>query len=344
MIKVKKHGAIISPTSRAFEERAVLNPGILQEGRKVHLVYRAISKDHMSSLGYACLNGPTRVSERWREPFMEAKAKYESHGMEDPRITAINDQVFLTYVAHDGKNAQIAYAYGPDLFHLKRGGLIGPKLRYSLAGRLFNKNELKDDYLFFEAYYRNYSGEDVLIWEKDAVLFPEKIRGKYALTHRILPDMQIVFFKDFAELKRSTFWKEYIKELHKFVILENKYRFEERHLGGGAPPVKTKDGWLMIYHGVEESNAGRTYHAGAALFDLKNPRLLISRLPYPLFSPEKDFELKGEVDDVVFPTGTAQFGSNLYIYYGAADSDTAVASVNLDDLLDELRRYKLNRH
>ena len=343
MIKVKKYGTIISPTSRAFEERATLNPGILQEGRTVHVVYRAISKDFMSSLGYARLDGFRTVKERLGAPIMQAKAAYESHGLEDPRITKIGDMIYMTYVAHDGKNAQIAYAYGTDLFNLKRGGLIGPRLRYSLAGRLFNKKELKDDYLFFEAYYRNYSGEDVLIWEKDGVLFPEKIRGKFALTHRILPDMQIVFFKDFAELKHNGFWKDYIANMHKFVMLENKYRFEERHIGGGAPPVKTKHGWLIIYHGVEESNAGRTYHAGAALFDLKNPRLLISRLPYPLFSPEKDFELKGEVDDVVFPTGTAQFGNNLYIYYGAADSDIAVASVNLDDLLDELRRYKTNR-
>ncbi|NCN25171.1 pesticidal protein Cry7Aa [Candidatus Falkowbacteria bacterium CG10_big_fil_rev_8_21_14_0_10_37_14] len=343
MIKVKKHGVVLSPTTRFFEDRSVLNPGILQEGRSVHMVYRAINKDYMSSLGYARFNGATHLDDRLDKPFMEATAQYESHGMEDPRITQIDNEIYLIYVAHDGRNAQIAYAYGHDLFHLKRGGLIGPKIRYSAAAKLFNKKELKDDYLFFEAFYKNYAGTDVLIWEKDGVLFPEKIRGKFVLTHRILPDIQIVSCKDFSELKSTAFWKDYIKNLHKFVVLENKYRFEERHIGGGAPPIKTKHGWLMLYHGVEESNAGRIYHAAAALFDLKNPKKLISRLPYPLFSPEKDFELKGHVDSVVFPTGTAQFGDKLYIYYGAADSHIAVASVNLDDLLDELLRYKTNQ-
>ena len=343
MIKVKKYGVVISPTTRFFEDKSVLNPAILQEGKKVHMIYRAINKDYMSSFGYARLDGYKKLEERHSHPFMEAKTAYESRGVEDPRITKINDVIYLTYVAHDGKNAQIAYAYGKDLFALKRGGLIGPRIKYSAAGKLFNKTMLKDDYLFFEAFYRNYAGADVLIWEKDGVLFPEKIRGKFVLTHRILPDIQIAFFKSFDELKKQSYWKDYIKNLHKYVMLENKYRFEERHIGGGAPPIKTKAGWLVIYHGVEESNVSRVYHAAVALFDLKDPTKLVSRLPYPLFSPEKDYETKGFVDNVVFPTGTAQFGDKLYIYYGAGDKHVAVASVNLDDLLDELRRYKTNR-
>ncbi|MDD4412612.1 MAG: pesticidal protein Cry7Aa [Patescibacteria group bacterium] len=343
MIKVKKHGVVISPTTRFFEDRSVLNPGILQDGRTVHMIYRAINKEYMSALGYARFDGHRKLVERWSHPFLEASTAYESRGVEDPRITKIGDTIYVTYVAHDGKNAQICYLYGSDLFNLRRGGIIGPKIKYKDAAKLFDKKKLKDDYLFFEAYYRNYSGEDVLIWEKDGVIFPEKIRGKYVMTHRILPDIQIVAFKDFEDLKKQSFWREYLKEVHKHVMLENKYRFEERHIGGGAPPIKTKMGWLMIYHGVEESNINRVYHAAAALFDLNDPTKLISRLPYPLFSPDKSFELKGQVDSVVFPTGTAIFGDKLYIYYGAADTHIALASVNLDDLLDELRRYKTSR-
>lgn len=343
MIKVKKHGVILSPTTRKWESRAVLNPAILQDGRGLHMIYRALDRDYVSVLGYAKFKSQTCLDERWNKPFMEKDAAYESHGLEDPRVVRIDDTVYLTYVAHDGKNAQIAYAHGSDILKLKRGGIIGPKIRYAAAGRLFDKEELKDDYLFYQSFYQNYAGQDVLIWEKDGVLFPEKIRGKFILTHRILPDIQIVMFKEFKELKYADFWKEYIKNLHKFVILENKYRFEERHIGGGAPPVKTRSGWLMIYHGAEESNASRIYHAGAALFDLKNPRRLISRLPYPLFSPERDFEIKGQVDNVVFPSGTAHFGRKLYIYYGAADTHIAAASLDLNDLLEELRRYKINR-
>jgi predicted GH43/DUF377 family glycosyl hydrolase len=341
MLKVKKEGVILSPTGRAFEKRAVLNPGILQIGDTVHVVYRAVAKDHISTLGYARLDGPLTVVERAKEPIYVPKYQYEKKGLEDPRLTMIDGVIYLTYVAHDGKHALIAYMSGTDLFHLKRGGIISAKIRYARAGRFFNAVKLKDDYFFFEAYYKNFSGKDVMVWEKDGVLFPEKINGKFVLTHRVLPDIQIAEFHNFDQLKKNSFWLEYFQNMHKQVILENKYSFEERHIGGGAPPIKTKDGWLMIYHGTEENNHGRTYHACAALFDLKDPRRLIARLPEPLFSPTEDYELSGYVDNVVFPTGTALFNDRLYIYYGAADNHIAAASIDLNYLLTELKKHKL---
>ena len=343
MIKVKKEGAILSPTSRAFEKRAVLNPGILQIGNTVHVVYRAVDKDHISPLGYARLDGPLEVVERMKEPLYVPLHKYEKKGLEDPRLTMIDGKIYMTYVAHDGKHALIAYMSGPDIFHLKRGGIISAKIRYARAGKFFNAVKLKDDYFFFEAYYKNFSGKDVMVWEKDGVLFPEKINGKFILTHRVLPDIQIVEFNHFDDLKKNSFWLSYFQNMHKNVMLENKYAFEERHIGGGAPPIKTKYGWLMIYHGTEENNHGRTYHAGAALFALDDPRRLIARLPEPLFSPTEDYELAGYVDNVVFPTGASVFGDRLYIYYGAADNHIAAASVNLPDLLSELRKYRISK-
>jgi predicted GH43/DUF377 family glycosyl hydrolase len=341
MLKVRKEGVILSPTSRAFEKRAVLNPGILQVGDTVHVIYRAVAKDHMSTLGYARLNGPLEVVERMTEPLYTPKTKAEKKGLEDPRLTIIDGTIYLTYVAHDGKHALIAYMSGADIFHLKRGGVISAKIRYARAGKFFNNLKLKDDYFFFEAYYKNFSGKDVMVWEKDGVLFPEKINGKFIMTHRVLPDIQITEFRHFDELKKNSFWLDYFRNMHKHVILENKYAFEERHIGGGAPPIKTKAGWLLIYHGTEENNQGRTYHACAALFDLEDPHKLIARLPEPLISPTEDYELSGYVDNVVFPTGTAVFNKRLYIYYGAADCHIAVASVELEDLLSELKRHKI---
>ncbi len=340
MLLAKKHGVILAPTKLEFESQAVLNPGVLREGKNVHLVYRAINHKHVSSLGYARLNGPLEVEQRWKHPFMEPHFKYESMGMEDPRLTSLDGSVYMTYVAHDGKNAQIAYAQGPNVLKLKKGGLIGPKIRYDVAGKHFRQNKLKDDYYFFESFYKTYNGKDILIWEKDAIIWPEKINNKFILTHRILPDIQIAYFNNFAQLKTNAYWTNYLEDFDHYVLLEGRHGWEERHIGGGAPPIKTKDGWLMFYHGVEETNKQRTYHVGVALFDLKNPNRLVARLPYPLFSPEEDYELIGEVHNVVFPTGTALFGDDLYIYYGAADSHIAVASVSLKDLLIELRRHK----
>jgi len=110
-------------------------------------------------------------------------------------------------------------------------------------------------------------------------------------------------------------------------------------IGGGCPPIETEHGWLLIYHGVEETDKGIEYTACAALLNLDDPSKEIARLPYPLFSPEYNWELIGEVDNVVFPTGTAIFDDTLYIYYGAADEQIACASLSLSALLKELLLY-----
>lgn len=341
MIRVKREGVILEPTKNNFEDKSVLNPAVFQDGQTLHLIYRAINKDFISSFGYAKLEGPVKVIERRKEPFMAPKYSYEKRGVEDPRIVKIGEIFYLTYVVHDGKNALLAYSYGKNLLNLKRGGIISPKMPYAKASKLFKYSKLKDDYYFFEAYYQRYGGKNIKIWNKDGFLFPEKINDKFALVHRILPDMQIVYFNDFKQLKDEYFWIDYLMNLSKYVMLEGAHGFEARHVGGGAPPLKTEHGWLFIYHGTEESNKKRIYRAGAALFDKHNPQKLIARLPYPLFSPEEDYELKGHVNNVVFPTGTALFRNRLYIYYGAADSHIGVVSVKLESLLEELLKNKV---
>lgn len=341
-LKVEKLGVIIEPTKKSFESAAVLNPAAYQEGEFVHLFYRAIDANNISSIGYAKLKGPTEVIERWNQPILWPEYEHESKGLEDPRIVKIDKTFYLTYIAHDGKNALIAYAEGRDLKHLQKKGIISPKILYDDAARMFRKEKLKDRYFMFESFYEEYAGKQVLLWEKDGFLFPKKIKGKFAMIHRILPDVHIVYFKTFAQLKQKNFWKQYFRKLAHYVVLENKYWFESRQVGGGAPPIETKLGWLLIFHTVEELNKARIYHASAALLDKKNPLKVIGRLDYPLFSPDQKWEKQGFVSNVVFPTGTAIFGKYLYIYYGAADMRIAAARVDLSRLLSELKSKHLS--
>ena len=340
-LRVTKHGVILSPTDEPFESRCVFNPGALQEGKTVHIIYRAQDQEFISSCGYARLDGPLKVVERWTKPFIEKRYPYEKKGMEDPCLVKIGRTVYMTYVAHDGHDAVIAYMYGPDIFHLKRGGIISTKISYEKAAKLFQYSQLKDTYYTFAAFYEKYNSHNILVWEKDGVLFPEKIRGKFALLHRILPDIQLARFSKFEELKTREYWAEHIKNLRKYVVMEGTHGWEGRHIGGGAPPIKTKHGWINIYHGVEQNNSGRVYHAGAALLDLRDPRKVLARLPDPLFSPEEDYETTGNVNNVVFPTGTSVFNKRLYIYYGTSDMFTAVASVKIEELLKELLKNRL---
>jgi predicted GH43/DUF377 family glycosyl hydrolase len=271
---------------------------------------------------------------------MIPRYKYERYGIEDPRIVKIGKTFYMTYVVHDGINALTAYSYGEDLFKLKRGGIISSQMTYDKVGEFFEYSALKDKYYFYKSYYKDMVDREVKLWDKDMIMFPAKINNKYAMLHRVLPDIQVVYFSKFSQLKNEKFWEEYFKKLSKYVVLEGKHGFESRNIGGGSPPIKTKAGWLMIYHGVEPLNRGRVYHAGAALLDLKDPTKVIGRIPRPLFSPDQNFEMSGHVHNVVFPTGTAIFKDRLYIYYGTADSSTAVASINLNSLIKELLKNK----
>ncbi len=342
MLKVKKEGIVLEPTKFEFEKKAVLNPTCIKDGNYVHMFYRAVRKSGVSCIGYCKLKGPLKVVQRCKYPILCPEFNYDKAGIEDPRITCINKKYYMFYTVYDGKNVRVAYAISKDLKEFKKQSVITPDITYDEAEDLFRHSRekhgrLKDQYFFFESYFKDKVGKDVLLWEKDITLFPEKINGKFALLHRILPEIQLIYFDDFKDLTLH-YWKNYLRHLSKYIVLSSKYWYESRNIGGGATPIKTNKGWLLIYHAVEDTDNGRIYRASAALLDKKNPLKLIGRLKEPLFSPEEKWERKGYVDNVVFPTGTAIFGKRLYIYYGAADTRIAAASVNLNELLAYLSK------
>ena len=175
MFEVKKLGVVLEPTKLHFEDTAVLNPGVYQDGKNIHMFYRAIDKNHKSCIGYARLNGPTEVVERWNEPIIEREFEYESKGVEDPRIVKIDDIFYMTYVAHDGKNAVTAYATSSNLKNFKKCGIITPQISYHEIKEIFADSHLKDAYRLFSSFYEEEAGQDVFLWEKDVTFFPEKI-------------------------------------------------------------------------------------------------------------------------------------------------------------------------
>ena len=338
MVRVKRHGIILRPTKLKFENKGVFNPACIREGRYVHMFYRAWDKNHRSTIGYCKLDGPLKVVERAKKPVFTSQGGYE-YNVEDPRIVFLDGTYYITYVAYDGRNVRIAYTTSKDLKKFEKKGVISPEITYDRAENLFRKCSfrLKERYFLFESYFKDRAGKEVVLWDKDASLFPKKINGKFAMVHRILPDIQVIYFKNFKDLTLK-YWKKYLRRLCNFVILESKYWYESRNIGGGGPPIETDKGWLLIYHAVDDMNSGKIYRAGAALLDKKNPTKVIGHLKEPLFSPEKGWEKKGNIDNVVFPTGAVIFDERLYIYYGAADKRIAVLSINLNELLDELIR------
>jgi predicted GH43/DUF377 family glycosyl hydrolase len=185
-------------------------------------------------------------------------------------------------------------------------------------------------------------GEKVLLWDKNVIFFPRKINDQFVFLHRIKPDVQIVVFVKKIEELNTQFWDNYFDNFDEQIAMKPRYEHEASYIGGGCPPIETKLGWLVIYHGVQDTIKGFVYSACATLLDLKNPMIEIARLPYPLFKPELIWELKGEVNNVCFPSGTALFEDTLYIYYGAADERIATASVSISELLKELMLNTFN--
>ena len=341
MIAVERHGIILSPTDRTFENNGVLNPGIYQDGNTVHILYRAVQNGNQSTIGYAKTEGPLKIVERHEHPLITRDFDYEKQGVEDARIVKIEDTFYLTYTAYDGINAMGALATSKDLIHFEKHGIITPSINYQKYELLVLCCGCKLNPKYHH-YYRLFAQIGLvddkarLLRDKDLTFFPKKINGKFALLHRIWPGIQIVYFDHWTDLTES-FWENYLENLTDYIVLDPKGIHEVNYIGAGGPPIETPDGWLIIYHGVQETSTGAIYHANAALLQLDKPENEIARLDFPLFSPTKQWEIEGEVNDVVFPTGHSLFGDDLYVYYGAADKHVAVAKMSLNELLDEFK-------
>jgi predicted GH43/DUF377 family glycosyl hydrolase len=340
MVEVCKEGIVLEKTKHHFENEAVLNPAAIRVGDEVHLFYRAVSKGNYSSIGYCKFKGAKTLVQRNNAPLLFPQVDFESHGIEDPRITHIDGLYYLTYTVYDGINALGALATSQDLLTFTKLGIITPKMCYDEFVHLAkSKGELNAKYLRFneKTYIRKNLSEKIYLWDKNVIFFPRKIKGKFHFLHRIRPDIQLVKYTSLDELT-SDFWQNYILNINDNIVLSSKYKHEVSYIGGGCPPIETAFGWLLIYHGVHDTINGYVYCACAALLDLENPQIELARLPYPLFKPEFDWELNGEVNNVCFPSGAVVFDERLFIYYGAADERIALASMDLDELLNELMK------
>ncbi len=346
MIAVKKEGIILKKTENGFECDGVLNPAIYQD-ESIHIFYRAVRTGNYSSIGYARLSDPLTVAERYDTPIIFPQHEYESQGVEDPRIVKIDDTFYMTYTAYDGINALGALATSKDMKHWDKHGIIVPRMHFEEFRHLIEAKGHVN-----EKYYRTHkldhllrkihvSDQNIYVWDKNVIFFPRRINGKLAFMHRIRPGVQLVMVDELENLTKD-FWDDYFLHFHEHIMLDSSHDHEASYIGGGAPPIETEHGWLVIYHGVHDTPQGYVYTACAALMDLDDPKKEVSRLPHALISPQFDWELFGEVNNVCFPTGTAIVDDTLYIYYGAADERIACASVSMSELMEELLTHAHN--
>ncbi len=291
---------IIAPRqNHEWETGGTFNPGATHSDGVIHLLYRAVDINGISRLGYArTLNG-TEISFRSSDPVLEPSADWDEFGCEDPRISCMDGTFYVPYTAYSKRGPRIALASTKDFLRFEKYGLVGPD--------------------------RN---------DKDCVLFPEKINDQVALLHRLQSNVQIAYFESLEALGDSReFWNGYVRHFESFEVIRSRFPWEKRKVGVGSPPIKTERGWLVIYHGV---SIDRIYRAGAILLDLDEPTKVLARTKEPILEPEMEFEKHGVVPNVVFPGGAVVQNGQLLVYYGGADKVCCVASVPIDDFLDEL--------
>ena len=164
---------------------------------------------------------------------------------------------------------------------------------------------------------------------KNWVIFPEKIKGRYAILHSINPEVSIAYL-DNLDFSRQPY-------------IESRYSNEPRKncwdkwvRGVGPVPIKTKYGWLIFYHAMD--NDWSKYKVGAMLLDLDDPTKVLCRSKEPVLEPSEHYENNGFKSGVVYASGAVVKNGELLVYYGGADSCVCVASASMDKFLDALRK------
>jgi predicted GH43/DUF377 family glycosyl hydrolase len=302
----------------SWEAGSVLNPSVLYEDGIFRMVYRATndiqrSEDggYMSSVGYAESTDGIHFT-RFPKPLIVPDQEYEKKlGCEDPRVTKIDDTYYLYYTAVGGDEdwqIRIALATSKDFKKWKKHGIVGPRHTTSKAAVLFPE-KIKGHYIWFYT------------WESDSPL-SSIMEVKYK-------DLDEIIISPRGLIEESI---EYYDDHVVFAPPEGVYRGAEV----GAVPIKTKDGWLLIY-----CNANVSDHAewtiSAALLDLHNPKKVLAVTKEPILRPETDEELTGVVNNVTFPEGAVIVGEELYVYYGSGDQGICLATCNIHELLTHLK-------
>ncbi|WP_018753455.1 glycoside hydrolase family 130 protein [Paenibacillus sanguinis] len=294
----------------AEQENEVLVPLLGQDGHiKIQRYHKSDSRYDFSDSRYVSIEGRmimlTSIShlrvarskdgvnfEIERQPALFPEHELEAWGIEDPRVTQIGDTYYITYSSASSRGVGAALAETKDFRSFKKHGMM-----------LAPEN-------------------------KDVILFPEPIRGKYVAMHRPVPKSFGEPEMWIAESPDLLYWGN-----HRFLMGLSERGWDSARMGGGAVPIKTAHGWLALYHGADSKHR---YCMGAVLLDLHDPGRVLSRSSRPFLEPEADYEVNGFFGKVVFSCGALLEGDTVRMYYGAADEVMAMADIPLQDILDTL--------
>jgi len=335
MLKIKrcKENPIVVPGVYDWRKAAVFNPGVIYEDGVFYMYERSAGslRPFQTSIGLLKSTDGIHFTCALDKPvFTAEQLGFPMGSVEDARVIRIDGKLLMCYALQP-------YAFDcwptghtlPDYYpeHYKEWEETNTKHMITRSGIA-----VSEDYENFEqlAYTT-----PVEIDDRDNALFPEKINGKYAILRRPMeyvgeeygtenPGIWISFSDDLLT------WEE-----PKLVAVAENHEWEGLKIGAAAAPVKTKEGWILLYHGVDKSSV---YRVGAMLLDLDDPTEVIGRTNNFIMEPEEYYEKFGVViPNTVFPTAIVERDDELMIYYGCCDTSIALATVKTKDLLEAIR-------
>lgn len=316
MVKSEQNPIILPRSENGWEAWQTFNPGVILLDGKIHFLYRAIGQDGISRLGYTASSDGFTLDERLPYPVYEHKTKLGERvfiiysyfsggsfgGAEDPRLVRVDEEdvLYMTYTACDN-------GLRIGLTSIKVDDFLNKKWQWRPPALISPPGEVHKNWL----------------------IFPEKINGQYAVLHSIKPNIQVKYLDslEFDDI-------DYIESFHGGAPRKNCW--DKWLRGAGAPPIKTKDGWLLFYHAMD--NDWSKYKVGAMLLDLADPTKILHRAKEPVIEPEETYENCGYKPGVVYVSGAVVKDGDLLVYYGAADSHVCVAYANLDEFLEALKK------
>jgi beta-1,2-mannobiose phosphorylase / 1,2-beta-oligomannan phosphorylase len=312
---------ILEPNQEnTWEYDATFNPAALHLENKIHLIYRAIGAGGVSVFGYASSKDGFKIDERLDSPAFAVisfqgnpqksevllSPQYVSGGSwvgcEDPRLTQIGERIYMTYVSFDGCNppgVALTSISVHDFLH--KNWKWEPPMLISKAGEI----------------------------QKNWMLFPEKINGKYVVLHSITPRIAVEYIDDIAQ-------KGLVIQSGKKPGEDN-HRWDNIVRGAGAPPIKTDYGWLVLYHAMDRKDPDK-YKVGAMILDHDDPTKILYRAAHPVLEPAEAYENNGAKSGVVYVCGAVIKEDVLFVYYGGADSVVCVATANIHEFLRDIMR------
>jgi len=325
---------VISPNPKnAWESQVTTNPGVWYDEAKgeVLMIYRAAGGDaeHKVYFGLARSTNGYDFERLSDEPiFGPSKDGYDAGCVEDPRIIKMGDWFYITYASRPfppghywvepKEDRPYCPPECPEEFPWKL------RTNSTSTGLLLTKD--------FKSFIRAGNLCDPTVDDRDVILFPEKINGKFWMLHRPMewcgkgydneyPAMWVSSGEDLLGIRDSN------------LLAVGKYDWEDGKVGGNTPPLKTEHGWLILHHA---RGADTLYRLGAMLLDLKDPSKVLHRTPGWIIQPEEEYECKGFYNGCIFPCGKCVIDGTLLVYYGAADKYVGVATVDMKKFMEFL--------